>query len=83
MEPYMPYYLYIVTTSETSNTKSVRLVSEFDVFKTAKNEAKRLRAEEPLADNQIYKIIFAEDTAEAEKNLTEYREQPVAKEWEK
>lgn len=79
----MPYYLYIVTTSDTSNSKSVRLVSEFDVFKTAKTEAKRLRAEKPLDDNQIYKIIFAEDTARAEKNLTEYREEPVAKEWEK
>jgi hypothetical protein len=79
----MPYYLYIVTTSDTSNTKSVKLVSEFDVFKTAKTDAKRLRTEEPLDDNQIYKIIFAEDTAEAEKSLTEYREEPIAKEWEK
>ncbi len=79
----MPYYLYIVTTSESSDTKSVSLVSEFDVFKTAKDEAKRLRAGEPLADNQIYKIIFARDTAEAEKSLTARREQPIAREWEK
>jgi hypothetical protein len=79
----MPYYLYIVTSSETSNAKSVSMVSEFDVFKTAKNEAKRLRTEQPLADNQIYKIIFAADTAEAEKSLTEHREEPIAKEWEK
>ena len=79
----MPYYLYIVTSSKTSNAKSVSLVSEFEVFKTAKNEAKRLRAEQPLADNQIYKIIFAEDTATAEQSLTEYREEPIAKEWEK
>jgi hypothetical protein len=79
----MPYYIYIVKTSESSNTRSVSLVSEFEVFKAAKNEAKRLRAEEPLAENQIYKIIFAEDTAEAEKSLTEHREEPIAKEWEK
>ncbi len=79
----MPYYIYIVKTSESSNTKSVSLVSEFEVFRTAKNEVKRLRAEAPLADNQIYKIIFAENTAEAEKSLTEHREEPIAKEWEK
>ncbi len=79
----MPYYIYIVKTSESSNTKSVSMVSEFEVFRTAKNEVKRLRAEAPLADNQIYKIIFAENTAEAEKSLTEYREEPIAKEWEK
>ncbi|MDH3979728.1 MAG: hypothetical protein OEU91_04360 [Gammaproteobacteria bacterium] len=79
----MPYYLYIVTTSEPSDKKSVSLVSEFDVFKAAKNEVKRLRAEQPLADNQIYKITFAGDTAEAEKSLTDHREEPIAKEWEK
>jgi hypothetical protein len=79
----MPYYIYIVKTSESSSTRSVSLVSEFEVFRTAKNEAKRLRAEAPLADNQIYKIIFAENTAEAEKSLTEHREEPIAKEWEK
>ncbi|MCG6886591.1 MAG: hypothetical protein LJE74_05230 [Proteobacteria bacterium] len=79
----MPYYIYIVKTSESSNTRSASLVSEFDVFKAAKNEVKRLRAEEPLAENRIYKITFAENTAEAEKSLTEYREQPIAKEWEK
>jgi hypothetical protein len=79
----MPYYLYIVTTSESSDKKSVSLVSEFAVFKTAKTETKRLRAVEPLADNQIYKIIFAQDTAEAEKSLTDHREQPIAREWEK
>jgi hypothetical protein len=83
MEPRMPYYLYIVTTSASSNAKSVDLVSEFDVFKTAKNEAKRLRSEKPLSDNQVYKITFAADTAEAEKSLTDYREEPIAKEWEK
>lgn len=79
----MPYYIYIVKTSESSNSRSASLVNEFDVFKTAKNEVKRLRAEKPLADNQIYKIMFAENTAEAEKSLTEYREEPIAKEWEK
>ncbi|MCG6900159.1 MAG: hypothetical protein LJE75_09185 [Gammaproteobacteria bacterium] len=79
----MPYYIYIVTTMDTTTKKSVERVSEFENFKLAKTEVRRLRAEQPLQDNQSYKIIFAEDTAQAEQRLIEYREEPVAKEWEK
>jgi len=79
----MPYYIYIVTTIDTTTKKAVEHVSEFENFKLAKTEVRRLRAEQSLQDNQSYKIIFAEDTAEAEKHLIEYREEPVAKEWEK
>ncbi len=79
----MPYYLYIVTTSESTGSKSLRPVAEYDVFRTAKNEAKRLRTEQPLEGNSIYKIIFAASREEAEQSLKEYREQPIAREWEK
>jgi putative IMPACT (imprinted ancient) family translation regulator len=79
----MPYYIYIITANESSHSRSVSQVSEFDTFKLAKTEIKRLRAEQPLAANQIYKIIFADDTAAAEKSLKEVREQPIAREWEK
>jgi len=79
----MPYYIYIVSSSETGNQKSVSYVSEFDNFKVAKTEVRRLRADAPLESSQGYKVMFAEDRAEAEQRLTEYREQPIAKEWEK
>jgi hypothetical protein len=79
----MPYYLYIVTPSETGTAKSLEYLSQFDKFKTAKNEAKRLRAETPLEDGRYYKIMFAENQSEAEQHLKEYREQTVVKEWEK
>jgi hypothetical protein len=79
----MPYYIYIVTTQESTNSKSLSLVSEFDSFRTAKTEVKRLRVEAPLADSQIYKIIFAADQSAAEKSLKEHREEPIAREWEK
>ena len=79
----MPYYIYIVTTIDTTTKKSVERVSEYENFKLAKNEVRRLRAEQALQDNQSYKIIFAEDTAQAEQRLIEYREEPIAKEWEK
>jgi hypothetical protein len=79
----MPYYIYTVTGSETTNTKSVTLVREYENFKLAKAEVRRLRTEQPLDDNQAYKIIFADDQPEAEKRLKEFREEPIAKEWEK
>jgi len=79
----MPYYIYIVTTIDTTTKKSVKPVSEFENFKQAKTEVRRLRAEQPLQDNQSYKVMFAESNAEAEQRLIEYREEPVAKEWEK
>jgi hypothetical protein len=79
----MPYYIYIVTGSETGNSKSASYVREYGNFKDAKTEVRRLRTEAPLEAHHVYKIIFAEDRAEAEQRLTEYREQPIAKEWEK
>jgi len=79
----MPYYIYIVSSSETGNQKSASYVSEFEIFKDAKTEVRRLRTDAPLGTSQGYKVMFAEDRAEAEQRLTEYREQPIAKEWEK
>jgi hypothetical protein len=79
----MPYYIYIVSSNETGNNKSAAYVSEYDNFKDAKTEVRRLRIETPLESSQAYKVMFAEDRAEAEQRLTEYREQPIAREWEK
>ena len=79
----MPYYIYIVTTTDTGTKRSAEHVSEFDDFKLAKTEVRRLRSEESLENKQSYRVIFAADTAEAEKHLLEYREEPIAKEWEK
>jgi hypothetical protein len=43
-ESHMPYYIYIVTTIDTTTKKSVERVSEFENFKLAKTEVRRLRA---------------------------------------
>jgi hypothetical protein len=79
----MPYYIYIVTTHATATTKSAELVREYENFKLAKTEVRRLRREEQLEENRTYRIIFAADQAEAEQRLTEFREEPIAREWEK
>ena len=79
----MPYYIFIVTSKETSQRKSAELVAEFEDYRGAKNEVKRLRIEKPLDDNQAYKVNFSESMAAAEKALTDYREDTIAREWEK
>ena len=82
-EPHMSYFIYIVTSSAKTTSKSVKRVSEYENFKLSKAEVRRLRTVEPLEDNQAYKIIFADNEAEAEQRLQEYREEPIAREWEK
>ena len=70
-EQRMPYYLYIVSTNESSGTKSLRPVAEYEAFRTAKLEAKRLRTEQPLPGSDIYKIIFAGTREEAEQETAQ------------
>jgi len=79
----MPYYIYIVTSHDTTGTPSVKRVRDYENFKLAKTEVRRLRSEAPLEEKQAYKIIFADDMAQAEQRLTEFREEPIAREWEK
>ena len=79
----MPYYIYTVTVKDQATLKKAALVNEFEKFKAAKSEVRQLRSEKPLDEGQSYKIIFADDQAEAEKKVTEIREQPIAREWEK
>ena len=79
----MPYYIYIVTSHDTASTRSATLVREYENFKLAKTEVRRLRSETQLEETQAYKIIFADDMAQAEQRLTEFREEPIAREWEK
>lgn len=78
----MPYFIFVVT-SNANNRKSATLVDSYEKFRDAKTEVKRLRAEQPLEENSIYKINFSATESGAEKALTEYREEPIAKEWEK
>ena len=79
----MPYYIYIITPGVTSTARTAEYVAEFDGFKTAKKEARRLRTDEPLDGDQAYKIIFANDRHEAVERLKEFREETVVREWEK
>ncbi len=65
----MPYYIYRVT--QTGPIRHLNKIAEFDVFKEASNEAKRLRRETELAAGEKIKTIFAENELQAEELLSQ------------
>jgi hypothetical protein len=79
----MPYYLFKISARDDFDlVKNLELLQVFDEFKTAKNEAKKLRAEQPL-DGVAYKVMFAESQLLAEEKLLEKRDKPVLMEYER
>jgi hypothetical protein len=72
----MPYYIYRVT--PLGPVRQLVKISQFEVFKEASNEAKRLRRETDLAPGELIKTIFAENELQAEELLNEPRgEEPM------
>jgi hypothetical protein len=79
----MPYYLYKIASRDSLElVKQLELLETYEAFKPAKNEAKRLRAEQPL-QGVSYKVMFAETQLAAEEKLLEKREKPVLMEYER
>lgn len=79
----MPYYLFKISTNDTLDlVKDLELLHVFDVFRAAKTEAKRLRAEQP-DDVASFKVMFADSQLSAEEQLLEKREKPVLMEHER
>lgn len=68
----MPYYLYRV--SQTGPIKQLEKLTQFDVFKEASAEAKRLRKETELAPGAQIKVMFADNELMAEDLLNQVRE---------
>lgn len=70
----MPYYIYRIT--EIGPVKNLEKLAQYDVFKEASAQAKRLRTEEE--DATRIKMIFGDNELQAEDLLTQYREpQPM------
>ena len=79
----MPYFLYTISDHDQfALIRDLELLQTFDAFKPAKTEARRLRAEQPLA-GASYKVIFAESQLQAEERLLEKRDKPVLMEHER
>jgi hypothetical protein len=79
----MPYYLYKIASHDSLElVRQLELLGTYEAFKAAKNEAKRLRVEQPL-EGISYKVMFAESQLAAEEKLLEKREKPVLMEYER
>ena len=65
----MPYYIYRIT--QTGPIRQLSMITRFDVFKEASNEAKRLRRETELGPGDAIKTIFAANELEAEDLLNQ------------
>jgi hypothetical protein len=68
----MAYYLYRIT--QTGPVKQLDKLAEFDTFRPASAEAKRLRTETDLPANVMVKVIFADNELQAEDLLQQVRE---------
>lgn len=79
----MPYYLYKMNEGVSSMIKNLECLDEFESFQDAKKQARAKRQEQDPDDKAIYKVIFAANQLAAEEMLTEKREEPILREWEK
>lgn len=79
----MPYYIYKITSGPTHLAKRLEKLEEWKSFKEARTRAREMRAAMDDTDTCTIKVMFAENELEAEENLTEKREAPILREWEK
>ena len=72
----MPYYIYRVT--PVGPIRQLTKITQFEAFKEASQEVKRLRRESDLGAGEAIKTIFAENELQAEELLNEPRgEEPM------
>ena len=71
----MPYYIYRIT--QRGPVKQLEKIAQYEVFKEASAEAKRLRADIDPAQSRI-QVVFGENELQAEDVINTVREpQPV------
>ena len=79
----MPYFVYKIAPGVSKIVKNIEPLANFDKFKDAKIFAQDKRQEENAEEGNIYKIIFAENSLDAEEKLQEHREEQIVRSWEK
>lgn len=80
----MPYYVFKMTSPEGMElVKNLKLLSNFESFREAKNYAKEQRAALDAADVSLVKVMFADNQLLAEEQLLAYREPTIVMEHEK
>ena len=79
----MPYFVYRIAPGVSKIVKNLEALENFENFKDAKNFTKEKRQQENAEEGNTYKIIFAENSIDAEEKLQEQREDTIKREWEK
>ena len=79
----MPYFVYKIAPGVSKIVKNIEPLESFEKFKDAKNFTKEKRQQENAEEGNTYKIIFAENSLDAEEKLQEQREETITREWEK
>lgn len=81
----MPYFLYKI--HQRGGLSALEYITRFDAFKEAKLQARRLRAQLAADETDdgdcVVRMVFAADETEAADLLSEKREAPILREWEK
>ncbi len=79
----MPYFVFHLIKGTNGVVREAELKDGFPEYKDAKLFARNLRAELELKDVSDIKIMFADNAELAEAKLTENRDAPILREWEK
>lgn len=77
------YYVYKISPTVANLVKPMDLLGDFENYKDARNFARDQRQIPENDPLDTFKVIFAENPLDAEEKLSEFREKPIVKEWEK
>ena len=79
----MPYFVFHLERGTNGVVRNAELKDQFDDYKDAKLCARTLREERKGKEARDIKIMFADNADYAESKLTENRDAPILREWEK
>ena len=76
----MPYFVYRFLPD--NQNKPLELQDSFEGYREAKQKVKDMRATYPDEDLNNFRLVFADNKAQARVLLTTKREKPQVEEWE-
>ena len=79
----MAYFVFHLDIGTNGVVRSADLQDQFEDYKEAKQYARQLRADLNVKEAGEVKIMFADSADMAEAKLTENRDAPILREWEK
>jgi len=77
------YYVYKISPTIAKLVKPMELLETFENYKDARNYAREQRQNADNDPQDTFKVMFADNPLDAEEKLSEFREKPIVKEWEK